>query len=152
MKVGFISLGCSKNLIDTEMGIGVLKNHDFEIVNDPKQAEMIIVNTCGFIESAKEEAINTILEMAEYKKENCKYLVAMGCLVKRYKAELQKAMMERKYKPTKGAKFTIKERGKIRNITTNEMIDKTVNHLLRDKIKNPAIKPYLIYDNSASQT
>ena len=94
MKVGFISLGCSKNLIDTEMGIGVLKNHDFEIVNDPKQAEMIIVNTCGFIESAKEEAINTILEMAEYKKENCKYLVAMGCLVKRYKAELQKAIPE----------------------------------------------------------
>lgn len=94
MKVGFISLGCSKNLIDTEMGIGVLKNHDFEVVNDPKEAEMIIVNTCGFIESAKEEAINTILEMAEYKKENCKYLVAMGCLVKRYKAELQKAIPE----------------------------------------------------------
>ena len=94
MKVGFISLGCSKNLIDTEMGIGVLKNHDFEIVNDPQIAEMIIVNTCGFIESAKEEAINTILEMAEYKKKNCKYLIAMGCLVKRYKGELQKAIPE----------------------------------------------------------
>ena len=67
-------------------------------------------------------------------------------------AELQKAIMERKYKPTKGAKFTIKERGKIRNITTNEMIDKTVNHLLCDNILNPAITPYLIYDNSASQT
>jgi len=94
VKVGFISLGCSKNLIDTEMGIGVLKNHDFEIVNDPQIAEMIIVNTCGFIESAKEEAINTILEMAEYKKKNCKYLIAMGCLVKRYKGELQKAIPE----------------------------------------------------------
>ena len=67
MKVGFISLGCSKNLIDTEMGMSVLKNHEFEIVNNPEEAEMIIVNTCGFIESAKEEAINTILEMAEYK-------------------------------------------------------------------------------------
>jgi len=94
VKVGFISLGCSKNLIDTEMGIGVLKNHDFEIVNDPQIAEMIIVNTFGFIESAKEEAINTILEMAEYKKKNCKYLIAMGCLVKRYKGELQKAIPE----------------------------------------------------------
>lgn len=67
-------------------------------------------------------------------------------------AELQKAMIERKYKPTKGAKFTINERGKIRNITTNEMIDKTVNHLLCDNVLNPAITPYLIYDNSASQT
>lgn len=67
-------------------------------------------------------------------------------------AELQKAMIEGKYRPTKGIKFTIKERGKIRNITTNEMIDKTVNHLLCDNILNPAITPYLIYDNSASQT
>ncbi len=94
MKVGFISLGCSKNLIDTEMGMSVLKNHEFEIVNNPEEAEMIIVNTCGFIESAKEEAINTILEMAEYKNKNCKYLIAMGCLVKRYKDELKKAIPE----------------------------------------------------------
>ena len=72
MKVGFISLGCSKNLVDTEMGMAVLKKHNFEIVNDPKEADMIIVNTCGFIASAKEEAINTILEMAEYKKFNCR--------------------------------------------------------------------------------
>ena len=64
MKVGFISLGCSKNLVDTEMGMAVLKKHNFELVNDPKEADMIIVNTCGFIASAKEEAINTILEMA----------------------------------------------------------------------------------------
>ena len=94
MNVGFVSLGCSKNLIDTEMGMSVLKNHEFEIVNNPEEAEMIIVNTCGFIESAKEEAINTILEMAEYKNKNCKYLVAMGCLVKRYKDELKKAIPE----------------------------------------------------------
>ncbi len=67
-------------------------------------------------------------------------------------AELQKAMIEKRYRPTEGTKFTIKERGKIRNITTNEMIDKTVNHLLCDNILNPAITPYLIYDNSASQT
>jgi len=61
MKVGFVSLGCSKNLIDTEMGISVFKNHDFEIVTNPEDAEIIVVNTCGFIQSAKEEAINTIL-------------------------------------------------------------------------------------------
>ena len=84
MKVGFISLGCSKNLIDTEVAIGHFKNNQYEIVNNPEKADIIVINTCGFIESAKEEAINTILEMAEYKKKNCKYLIAMGCLVQRY--------------------------------------------------------------------
>ncbi len=68
MKVGFISLGCSKNLIDTEVAIGLFKDNHYEIVNNPNDAEILVVNTCGFIESAKEEAINTILEMAEYKK------------------------------------------------------------------------------------
>ena len=95
MKVGFISLGCSKNLVDTEMAIGIFKNKKFEIVNNPKEAEILVINTCGFIESAKEEGINTILEMAEYKKNGkCKYLIAMGCLVQRYKAELEKAIPE----------------------------------------------------------
>ena len=94
MKVGFISLGCSKNLVDTEMAIGLFEKNKFEIVNNPSEAEMIIINTCGFIESAKEEAINTILEMAEYKKKKCKYLIAMGCLVQRYKEELQKSIPE----------------------------------------------------------
>lgn len=68
MKIGFISLGCSKNLVDTEMMIGYYTKQKYEIVVDPKDAEIIIINTCGFIESAKKEAINTILEMAEYKK------------------------------------------------------------------------------------
>ena len=94
MKVGFVSLGCSKNLIDTEIAIGILKEHGMEIVNNPEDAEMIIVNTCGFIDPAKEEAINTILEMAEYKKKKCKYLIVMGCLVERYKEELIKAIPE----------------------------------------------------------
>ena len=94
MKVGFVSLGCSKNLVDTEMAIGLMKKLGFEIVNDESQAEIIIINTCGFIQSAKEEAINTIFEMAQYKNENCKYLVVMGCLVKRYKAELEKEIPE----------------------------------------------------------
>ena len=95
MKVGFVSLGCSKNLVDTEMMIGVFKSNRFEVVNNPAEADIIVVNTCGFIESAKEEAINTILEMAEYKKTGkCKILVATGCLVERYKDELKKAMPE----------------------------------------------------------
>jgi ribosomal protein S12 methylthiotransferase len=95
MNVGFISLGCSKNLVDTEMCIGLFKKEKFNIVTDVKEADIIVVNTCGFIESAKEEAINTILEMAEYKKSgNCKYLIAMGCLVQRYKEELEKLIPE----------------------------------------------------------
>lgn len=94
MNVGFISLGCSKNLVDTEIAIGIFKNKKYNIVNDPKQADIIVINTCGFIESAKEEAINTILEMAEYKKNRCKYLIAMGCLVERYKKELEKSLPE----------------------------------------------------------
>ena len=94
MNVGFISLGCSKNLIDTETIIGKFKNNKFTIVNDEKKADIIVINTCGFIDSAKEEAINTILEMAEYKKEECKYLIVMGCLVQRYYEELQKALPE----------------------------------------------------------
>lgn len=94
MNVGFISLGCSKNLIDTETIIGKFKNNKFTIINDEKKADIIVINTCGFIDSAKEEAINTILEMAEYKKERCKYLIVMGCLVQRYYEELQKALPE----------------------------------------------------------
>ncbi len=86
--------GCSKNLVDTEMAIGKFKNNSFEIVNDKTKADIIVVNTCGFIEPAKEEAINTILEMAELKKNKCKYLIVMGCLVERYKEELKKAIPE----------------------------------------------------------
>ena len=95
MKVGFISLGCSKNLIDTEMTIGLFKNNNYEIVSDVEEAEIIVINTCGFIETAKQEAINTILEMAEYKKNGkCKYLIVMGCLVERYTDELKKSIPE----------------------------------------------------------
>ena len=94
MKVGFISLGCSKNLIDTEIMIGKFKNNNFEIVSEPQDAEIIVINTCGFIDSAKEEAINTILEMAEYKKQKCKYLIVTGCLVQRYYKDLIKLLPE----------------------------------------------------------
>ena len=94
MKVGFISLGCSKNLVDTEVAIGLFKDNNYKIVNNPEDADIIVINTCGFIESAKEEAINTILEMAEYKKKRCKYLIVMGCLVQRYYDDLVKALPE----------------------------------------------------------
>ena len=87
--------GCSKNLIDTEVTIGLFKKNKYTIVNEPQKADILIINTCGFIESAKEEAINTILEMAKYKEEGrCKYLIAMGCLVQRYKEDLEKSMPE----------------------------------------------------------
>ncbi|MBQ9657708.1 MAG: 30S ribosomal protein S12 methylthiotransferase RimO [Clostridia bacterium] len=94
MNVGFISLGCSKNLIDTEIIIGKFKNNDYKIVNNPEEADIIVVNTCGFIESAKQEAIDTIFEMLEYKKQRCKYLVVTGCLVQRYYDDLVKALPE----------------------------------------------------------
>lgn len=94
MKVGFISLGCSKNLVDTEKTIAMFSENGYKIVNEPEDADIIVINTCGFIQSAKEEAISNILEMAEYKKENCKYLIVMGCLVERYKEELAKEIPE----------------------------------------------------------
>ena len=94
MDIGFVSLGCSKNLIDTECLIGIFKNHRFQVVNEEEKADILVINTCGFIESAKEEAINTILEMAEYKKQRCQYLIVMGCLVQRYYEDLVKALPE----------------------------------------------------------
>ncbi len=84
-KIGLVSLGCPKNLVDSELMLGILKNDGFEIVNDKNQANVIIVNTCGFIESAKQESINTILEMASLKDENCELLIVTGCLAQRYR-------------------------------------------------------------------
>lgn len=94
MKIGFVSLGCAKNLVDSEKIMGMLKEGGHEFVSKPSDAEAIIINTCGFIQSAKEEAINTILEMAEYKKKNCKKLIVCGCLAQRYKEDLEKEMPE----------------------------------------------------------
>lgn len=94
MKVGFVSLGCSKNLVVTEEMIGLFKKHNYEIVGDPADVEMILINTCGFIESAKDEGIQTILEMADYKEDKCKYLVVTGCLVERYEEELRNEIPE----------------------------------------------------------
>lgn len=95
MNIGLVTLGCSKNQVDSEMILGFFKRNNFNIVNDPKEADVIVVNTCGFIESAKVEAIDTILEMADYKESGrCKYLIATGCLVKRYKKEIIETLPE----------------------------------------------------------
>ena len=93
--VGVISLGCAKNQVDTERMLGILTNAGHSITNDPREADILIVNTCGFIESAKQESIDAILEMAQYKSGGkCSRLVVTGCLSERYRAELAEAMPE----------------------------------------------------------
>lgn len=88
-KIGFVSLGCPKNLVDSEVMMGQLQQHGYELTTDREQADVMVVNTCGFIQSAKEESINTILEMAELKDSaNLKRLVVAGCLVERYRQDL----------------------------------------------------------------
>ena len=94
MKIGFISLGCAKNLVDSEYIIGMFDRGVFEISNNPKECDVIVINTCGFILSAKEEAINTILETAELKKNKLKKLIVTGCLSQRYHDELVEEMPE----------------------------------------------------------
>lgn len=89
LKAGFISLGCAKNLVDTEVMLGLLAANHIEITDNPHEAEILIVNTCSFIDSAKEESIATILQMADYKKHGiCKCLIVAGCLGQRYQQEL----------------------------------------------------------------
>lgn len=94
LKIGMISLGCAKNQVDSELMLGKLNERGFETVVDAAEADVIIVNTCAFIEPAREEAINTILEMAEYKKENCKALIVAGCLAQRYAGDIRAELPE----------------------------------------------------------
>lgn len=95
MKLGMVSLGCPKNLVDSEVMLGIIRDKNLEITNNPEEADIIIVNTCGFIESAKEESVNTILSMGEYKIEgNCKYLIVTGCLAQRYADDILEGMPE----------------------------------------------------------
>ena len=93
--IGTVSLGCPKNLVDSEIMLGLIRDNHWEISNDPGKAQIIIVNTCAFIESAKEESINTILQMAEYKKTgSCEKLIVTGCLGQRYAEDLFRDMPE----------------------------------------------------------
>lgn len=88
MNILFISLGCDKNLTDTEVMLGMLSGRGYQMTDDETQADIIIINTCCFIHDAKEESIQAILEMAEYKKERCKALIVTGCLAQRYRQEI----------------------------------------------------------------
>lgn len=90
MKVGFVSLGCCKNLVDSEQIMGVLRENGHEIVGDPRQADAIVINTCGFIQPAKEESINTIFEMSQYASK----LIVTGCLAQRYEETLRSEIPE----------------------------------------------------------
>lgn len=92
--VGIVSLGCPKNLVDSELILGALEKQGYKVVQDPAQASILIVNTCGFIEDAKRESIDAILEMAKYKKLNCKKLIVAGCLPQRYKSQLKELLPE----------------------------------------------------------
>lgn len=89
-----VSLGCPKNQVDSEIMLGSFRKGNYEIVNDAEEAECIVVNTCGFIDSAKKESVDAILEMAEYKKKNCKVLLVAGCLAERYKDDITKEIPE----------------------------------------------------------
>src|SRR5262245_27790035 len=93
--VGFVNLGCTKNQVDSEIMLGALAANGFELTDNPKKAEVVIINTCGFIEEAKQESINTILEHAKLKQSaTCKVLIAAGCLAQRYQGDLLKELPE----------------------------------------------------------
>ena len=95
MKLLFISLGCDKNLVDSEFMLGMIENQDIEITDREEEADIIIINTCCFINDAKEESVNTILEMAEYKKRgSLKGLIVTGCLAQRYQKEIEEEIPE----------------------------------------------------------
>lgn len=94
MKVLFVSLGCDKNLVDSEMMMGLLRQKGYEFTDDETIADVIVINTCGFINDAKEESINTIISMAEYKENNLKALIVTGCLAERYKNEILEELPE----------------------------------------------------------
>lgn len=92
--IGMVSLGCAKNQTDSETMLGILAERGHRLVADPKAADVIVVNTCGFIESAKQESIDTLLEMAQYKDGRCKILIAAGCLAERYHNEILQELPE----------------------------------------------------------
>src|SRR6201987_4702409 len=95
LKIGFVSLGCPKNLVDTEVMMGQLVANGHELTPQPQDADVIVVNTCSFIDPAKQESIDTILEMAQYKKTGkARKLVVAGCLVERYRKDILQQLPE----------------------------------------------------------
>ncbi len=94
-KILFVSLGCDKNLVDSEMMLGMLAESGYTFTDDEREADIVVINTCCFINDAKEESINTILEMAELKKSgDIEMLIVSGCLAQRYREEIQKEIPE----------------------------------------------------------
>src|SRR5687768_7507922 len=95
MKIGLISLGCPKNLVDSEVMLGLAHEAGHELTQDPSAADVLVVNTCAFIDSAKKESIDAILEMAQHKKDGtCSRLIVTGCLAERYRGELRAEIPE----------------------------------------------------------
>src|SRR4249920_3136902 len=95
MKIGMVSLGCPKNLVDSEVMLGLAQQAGHQLTRDPEGADVIVVNTCAFIDSAKQESIDTILEMAWHKTDgSCKRLIVTGCMAERYRDELRKEIPE----------------------------------------------------------
>src|SRR6202046_1702529 len=94
-RVGFVSLGCPKNLVDSEVMMGLLDRGGARLTSRPEEADILVVNTCGFIDTAKQESVDTILEMARFKTSgSAKKLIVAGCLVERYRDEIRKSIPE----------------------------------------------------------
>lgn len=124
-KIGFCSLGCAKNQVDSEVMLGTLQSRGFAICSDPGEAEIIVVNTCAFIDEAKEESINAILEMVEYKKEgSCLRLIVAGCLSQRYREELLKSV------PEIDACLSLDEMDKLADVCSGSYLPRTTNPAL----------------------
>ncbi len=136
-KVGFISLGCSKNLVDTEVMLRVLHDAGFEITPDETEAEIIIINTCGFIESAKAEAIDNILDAAKLREwGKCRHIIATGCLVERYREEVWRELPEVDALVGVGSLFDIADacRAVLRGEKYTSFKDKNTSKLGGDRI------------------
>ena len=135
MKILFVSLGCDKNLVDTENMLGILKNKGFEFTDDEWEADIIASNTCCFIGDAKQESINTILEMAEHKKDaRCKVLVVAGCLAHRYQDEIIKEI------PEVDAFVGTSSYDKIADMINSVLEEKGISNFVEDANRMPMVE------------
>ena len=135
MKILFVSLGCDKNLVDTENMLGILKNKGFEFTDDEWEADIIAINSCCFIGDAKQESINTILEMAEHKKDaRCKVLVVAGCLAHRYQDEIIKEI------PEVDAFVGTSSYDKIADMINSVLEEKGISNFVEDANRMPMVE------------
>ena len=135
MKILFVSLGCDKNLVDTENMLGILKNKGFEFTDDEWEADIIAINTCCFIGDAKQESINTILEMADHKKDaRCKVLVVAGCLAHRYQDEIIKEI------PEVDAFVGTSSYDKIADMINSVLEEKGISNFVEDANRMPMVE------------